>query len=97
MKKIIFVLFITCLLVTGCGKYNQKDIVKDLDKKFEDSNGYKLKGNLAVVNNDETYNYRVEVSFKKDDFYKVTLTNMTNDHTQVILKNDDEYLSLHHL
>ncbi len=89
MKKIIFVLFITCLLVTGCGKYNQKDIVKDLDKKFEDSNGYKLKGNLAVVNNDETYNYRVEVSFKKDDFYKVTLTNMTNDHTQVILKNDD--------
>lgn len=89
MKKFIFVLLVSCMLLTGCGKYNQKDIVKDLNKKFEECNGYKLSGNLSVLNNDETYNYKVEVNFKKDDYYKVILTNVTNDHTQVILKNDE--------
>lgn len=89
MKKILLVLFMFCMLLTGCGKYNQKDIVKDLNKKFDSSSGYKLNGKLEIINNDETYNYDVNVSFKKDDFYKVELTNSSNDHTQVILKNAD--------
>lgn len=89
MKKIVFVLLMISILLTGCGKYSQKDIVKDLEKKYEESTGYKLNGNLSVINNDETYNYKVDVSFKKDDFYKVILTNVTNNHTQVILKNGE--------
>lgn len=89
MKKIVFVLLMISILLTGCGKYSQKDIVKDLEKKYEESTGYKLNGNLSVINNDETYNYKVDVSFKKDDFYKVVLTNVTNNHTQVILKNSE--------
>ena len=89
MKKIVFVLLMISILLTGCGKYSQKDIVKDLEKKYEKSTGYKLNGNLSVINNDETYNYKVDVSFKKDDFYKVVLTNVTNNHTQVILKNNE--------
>ncbi len=89
MKKIVFVLLMISILLTGCGKYSQKDIVKDLEKKYEESTGYKLNGNLSVINNDETYNYKVDVSFKKDDFYKVVLTNVTNNHTQVILKNGE--------
>lgn len=89
MKKIVFVLLMISILLTGCGKYSQKDIVKDLEKKYEESTGYKLNGNLSVMNNDETYNYKVDVSFKKDDFYKVILTNVTNNHTQVILKNGE--------
>ncbi|MCI8569157.1 MAG: outer membrane lipoprotein carrier protein LolA [Bacilli bacterium] len=89
MKKIVFVLLMISILLTGCGKYSQKDIVKDLEKKYEESTGYKLNGNLSVMNNDETYNYKVDVSFKKDDFYKVILTNITNNHTQVILKNGE--------
>ena len=89
MKKIVFVLLMISILLTGCGKYSQKDIVKDLEKKYEESTGYKLNGNLSVMNNDETYNYKVDVSFKKDDFYKVVLTNVTNNHTQVILKNGE--------
>ncbi len=87
MKKIIVTILFFCLFLTGCGKYNQKDIVKDLNKKFEKSSGYKLSGDLAVTNNDETYNYDIEVSYKKDGYYKVVLTNTANNHTQVILKN----------
>jgi len=89
MKKFVFGIFVFSLLVTGCGKYSQKDIVKDFNKKYEDSSGYRLNGSLEVVNNDETYNYSVDVDYKKDDFYKVILTNVSNNHTQVILKNEN--------
>lgn len=87
-KKFIFIILLVCIFLTGCGKYNQKDIVKEFSKKIEKCKGYKLSGELAVTNNDETYNYDVEVSYKKDDYYKVILTNVANEHTQVILKND---------
>ena len=89
MKRILLCLLGVCLLLTGCGKFSQKDIVKELEKKFDDSKGYKLNGSLSVINNDETYDYSVDVSYKKDDFYKVILTNKTNDHTQIILKNEE--------
>ncbi|MBQ6323215.1 MAG: outer membrane lipoprotein carrier protein LolA [Bacilli bacterium] len=88
MKKIIIVL-VFCFLLTGCAKYNQKSIVKELDKKINKSSGYKVRGNLSVNNNDEIYNYDVSVDYKKDNLYKVTLTNTANEHTQIILKNKD--------
>lgn len=66
-----------------------KDVVKDLDNKINKANAYKLDGNLEIVNNDEVYNYKIEVSYKKDNYYKVSLTNVNNNHTQVILKNND--------
>jgi outer membrane lipoprotein-sorting protein len=88
MKKILCLILI-CLLVSGCGKVSQKDIIKDLSKKIDKCSGYKLEGSLKVNNNDETYNYDITVGYKKDDYYKVTITNTSNDHTQVILKNDD--------
>ena len=37
----------------------------------------------------QVYTYDVEVSYKKDNNYKVSLTNQANSHTQVILKNSD--------
>ncbi len=77
------------VLCTGCGKYGKKDVVKDLNKKLKDINGYKLEGDLEIVNNEDVYEYDVEVSYKKDNYYKVSLTNKSNDHTQVILKNED--------
>lgn len=89
MKKILLVLMVVCLFLTGCGNYNQKNIIKELKKEFDKSKGYKLSGELSVNNNDEIYNYDVVVYFKKDNYYKVILTNVANEHTQVILKNKD--------
>ena len=88
MKK-IFVICSLFLLLTGCGKVNDKDVVKEFGKNINKSNGYILNGELEILNNDEVYNYDVEVGHKKDTYYKVTLTNKKNDHTQVILKNDE--------
>lgn len=88
MKKIIVLLILVSLL-TGCGKSNEKSIISDFTKKFQKSSGYSLKGNLSVHNNDDVYHYDVSVQYLKDHYYKVSLTNTANNHTQVILKNDD--------
>lgn len=84
MKKIIFVLLVSVLLLTGCGKYSKDSIINHLEKKI--NKGYKLSGKLNVVNNDENYDYDVDV-YKKNDNYKVILTNKSNSHMQIILKN----------
>ena len=89
MKKIFIMFLFLSFVLTGCGKYNQKGIVKELNKRFDKSSGYKIEGDLSVNNNDEIYNYNIDVCFKKKDYYKVTLTNTANQHQQVILKNDD--------
>ena len=89
MKKILLSLVVLLLLVTGCGKNSETSIINDLEKKVNKSDAYKLSGELEIVNNDEVYTYDVEVSYKKDNNYKVSLTNQANNHTQIILKNAD--------
>ena len=84
MKKLFLILGI-CFLMSGCGKNN--DIVKNLKNKIESSNSYYIEGTLEIVNNENIYKYDIDVSYKKDDNFKVSLQNKTNDHRQIILKN----------
>ena len=86
MKKIILV-FSICILLVGCGKYNSKDLEKDLEKKINNLKSYQIEGNLEITSNDDVYKYAVEAAYKKDDNFKVSLTNQTNNHKQIILKN----------
>lgn len=89
MKKyFLYGLFILgCFLVAGCGKYGEKDIIKDLSKKIEKTDGYHLTGELEIVNNEDSYLYDVEVAYQKVDNFRVSLKNKTNNHEQIILKN----------
>ncbi len=90
MKKILMgIVFCGCLLLTGCGKYDEKDAMKELTRKIEKTSSYYLEGSMEIINNEDTYTYDVTVSYKKGDFYKVTLNNTLNNHEQVILRNDD--------
>lgn len=89
MKKILLSLVMLLLLVTGCGKNSETSIINDLEKKVNKSDAYKVSGELEIVNNDEVYTYDIEVSYKKENNYKVSLTNQANNHTQIILKNAD--------
>lgn len=91
MKK-IFLLSLTfffLFFITGCGKYSERDVVNDLDKKLNKLKAYQVTGKLEIVNNDDVYNYDVVVSYKKKDYYKVSLKNTANHHEQIILKNQD--------
>ena len=88
MKKIIVLIVLVCIFFTGCGKYDQNDIINTLDKNISEKS-YDLEGDLEIVNNDEVYNYDIKVSYKKPDSYKVNLLNKSNNHEQIILKNNE--------
>ena len=77
------------LLVSGCSKVNKESVVKNFTKKVNTADSYFLSGDLELRNNDEIYNYAVEVSYEKKSFYKVSLKNKSNNATQIILKNED--------
>ena len=89
-KKILFCagIFISLLLV-GCGRFGEDDLIKDLEKRVNSSKGYYLTGELEIINNEESYKYDVGVSYKADDQFKVSMINQTNSHEQIILKNSD--------
>ena len=87
MKKRIFFVAFLMLLLVGCGSFNKDDIVKNFEKSVNSSEGYYLNGELEIINNEETYIYDVEVSYKAEDLFRVSLMNKTNNHEQIILKN----------
>ena len=89
MKKIILLTgLILCILVTGCGKQSKEDVISDLSKKIDDVKAYNLTGQMEIMNNEDSYKYNVNVSFLKEDNYKVSMINNANNHEQVILKNN---------
>lgn len=89
MKKIISLLFILMTFVTGCGKYGEKEILRDITKNTNNLKSYYLEGKMEIINNEDVYKYDVKVSFKESDFYKVSLKNEANNHEQIILKNEE--------
>ncbi len=91
MKKILLfcTIIVSCFLLTGCFKKGEKEIIKDFAKKVEDNKGYHLTGDLEIVNNEETYRYTVDVSSSKNEKIRVSLKNKTNNHEQIILRNDE--------
>ena len=77
-----------CCFITGCFGNNNNGIEKFI-KKVEKTKNYYLSGELLIINNEDTYKYDVSVSYKDKDYYKVELTNKTNNHEQIILRNDE--------
>lgn len=85
MKKILILL--CCVFLVACSK--SSNALKDISKNINNSNGYYLDGTLEVMNGDDSSFYNVKVSFKKDNLFKVSLTNQVNNHEQIILRNND--------
>ena len=77
------------LFVTGCGSKSEEDLIAKFEKNVSNSKSYTLKGNMEILSNEETFTYSIEANYLQDDFYKVTLVNQTNNHEQIILKNND--------
>ena len=57
MKKIILIICIFTLLLTGCGRVSSKDVLKELENKLNKSTGYHLEGELEITNHDEVKGY----------------------------------------
>lgn len=88
MKK-FWILVIIGLMLSGCGKYTVDNAVKDFANKVNNSKSYKLTGTMEINSSEETFTYSLESYFLKDDYYKVVLVNQTNNHEQIILKNEE--------
>lgn len=86
--KYVLFLFICLVLFTGCGR-DESDVIKGLSKKIDSLNSYHLSGVLEIINNENTYFYDVDVSYLKDNNFRVSLKNQTNNHEQIILRNSD--------
>ena len=89
MKKIFLIFILGSLILTGCGKRNEKEVLREFENKVNNADSYYLTGNMELTNNEDVYTYNIAVSYAKDDNYKIELTNVINDHKQVILRNKD--------
>ena len=91
MKKILLsILLVLTLCLTGCaGKKGESYVMDELSNKIEKSKSYYVEGIMELMNNEDIYEYDVKVSYKQGDFYKVNLTNTSNNHEQVILRNKE--------
>lgn len=88
MKKILIVVF-SLLLLVGCGKKKDSDVVKEFETKVNSIKNYHLTGVMDIVSNEDKYSYNVDVTYKKGNYYKVSLINKDNNHEQIILKNEE--------
>lgn len=87
-KKLLILLCIFSLTIVGCKK-QKNNIVENLSTKINNLDSYNIKGNLEIVNGEDMYLYDVEVSYQKNDNFKVYLKNTNNNHIQILLKNED--------
>jgi len=88
-KKMLAFLLVCVFFLIGCGKNNKEDIVKKFTKKIENVNSYSLRGVLEIINNENSYLYDVNVTYLKENNFKVSLKNQINNHEQIILRNSD--------
>jgi len=88
LKKVIF-LFLCFILITGCKKKDINNVIKSFSDDVTNSDSYHLNGKMTIKSDEEEFKYTFDVKYLKDDYYKVTLVNLSNNHEQVILKNSD--------
>lgn len=89
MKKKFLILFLLLFCVTGCFNKGSKDVVSSLKKNIEKTNSYHIIGELEIINNEDSYTYNVDVAYQKENNFRVSLKNKTNNHEQIILKNNE--------
>ena len=87
MKKYLIILI--CLFIIGCGNNSKKNVFDKVNKKSSNLDSYNIKGELSMYNGDTKYTYDVDVKYKKESFYRVSLVNKVNNHEQIILRNND--------
>ena len=89
MKKLVFIMLFG-LLLCGCTKESEEDVLKDFKNKVNNVKSYKIEGTMEISNDEETFTYSLESYYLKDNYYKVILVNQTNNHEQIILKNNND-------
>lgn len=89
MKKILL-LFISIILLTGCGKVDKDKLIKDFKNSVESSKAYTVESKMEIYNAEDTFEYDIKVYYMDDDYFKVDMVNTLSNHEQVILRTGEE-------
>lgn len=78
------------VMLAACGEKSQEDVVEKLGENIEGLSGYKANIEMKMNTGQEEQTYKIDVWHKKEDFYRVALSNEQDDKGgQIILKNKD--------
>lgn len=77
------------IILVGCGKKEPGDVVKDLDQLMGKLDSYQAEGSMLLHTGQQPLEYKVDVWYKEPHFYRIALTNVKKDITQIVLRNDD--------
>ncbi|AJK86194.1 outer membrane lipoprotein carrier protein LolA [Lysinibacillus fusiformis] len=83
------VLFCTILLLSACGTASQEKVLKKVNGKWGETNGYELNATMEIKSGGEPRNYNVTVWHTKPDFYRVEVMESGKDVSQMIVRNAD--------
>ncbi|MFC4388157.1 outer membrane lipoprotein carrier protein LolA [Gracilibacillus marinus] len=92
MKKYIVLLIGLCFMFTlaACGEKSKEDVVGKLEKMVEEMNAYETQALMKLKTGKEEQAFRIDVTHKKNDFYRVLLKNEQDEgSSQIILRNED--------
>ncbi|MBQ4633972.1 MAG: outer membrane lipoprotein carrier protein LolA [Bacilli bacterium] len=83
----LLILVVSLFIVVGCNKTD--DPKKQLLNSLKDINSYHLEANMTVYNEEDQYDYTLDVLYKEEDLFKVSMKNKANNHEQIVLRNAD--------
>lgn len=88
MKK-VFLILISLFLLTACTKNDIQSVTKRFSDDVNNSKSYSIMAKMKIISDEEEFNYNLDIKYLRDNYYKVVLNNINNNHEQIILRNDD--------
>lgn len=82
-------MLVIALMLTACGKDSPEKVLKKLNKKWGDVDGYELDATMEIKTGNEPRTYNVNVWHTSPDFYRVKVSQEGNDVTQMIIRNKE--------
>lgn len=83
------VLICAILLLSACGTASQEKVLKKVNGKWSETNGYELDAKMEIKSGGEPRTYDVTVWHTKPDFYRVEVVESGKDVSQMIVRNAD--------
>jgi outer membrane lipoprotein-sorting protein len=86
---LLLVAMLAILALAGCGEKSQADVVKALDSKMGELQGYKAEAKMTLQTGSEEQVYEVGIWYQQPHYYRVDLKNTQKEQSQMILRNDE--------
>lgn len=92
-KKMAIIAVVISLLILGLYfVFKPKPLDDKIETLMDDMQSYVLKGDMEITKGEDVKGYALEVGYlkkKKDDYFKVSITDKELNQTQVILRNKE--------